>query len=214
MVRFSAPLLVLAFLLSACDSTPTPLPAPPTAAGPTATPRILTPTPVILFPVTATSTETPPSSPTEMPSLSSPTFTLTPTFTPTPSPTLSPALTVSLIGCDTSMDIRHGMGEVTNAYATVANPGGIVLHNVCATLSASDEDRLHPDKTVCVEALANGYQVTLKLTVDTGFRVDTSIAVAVTSDEGLTAAASSPSCTDLRIFTLPPGRLGVPTAIP
>lgn len=214
MPRFFALLLVFVFLLSACDSAATPLPAPPTAAAPTPTPRILTPTPVILFPATTTSTETPTSSPTETPSLPSPPPTLTPTSTWTPTPTLAPALTVSLIGCNTSMDIRHGMGEVTNTYATVANPGGIVLHNVCATLSASDEDRPHPDKTVCVEALANGYQVTLKLTVDTGFRVDTSIAVAVTSDEGLTAAAESPRCTDLAIFTLPPGRLGVPAAIP
>ncbi|MEZ0395387.1 MAG: hypothetical protein ABWK53_03005 [Anaerolineales bacterium] len=205
MTRLTASLLLLPFLLSACGSTATPLPAPPTASGPTATPRLVTPTPVFLFPATATPSETPP--------LPSPTSAPTPTFTPTLTPTPAPALTAALIGCNTSVDLSHGMGEVTNAYATVANPGGIVLHQVCATLSASDEGRPHPDKTVCVEALANGYQVTLKLTVDTGFRVDTSIEVAVVSAEGLSAAASSPSCRDLSIFSLPPGDLGVPVAI-
>lgn len=211
MTRLSVALLVLLCLLSACDSTATPLPVPPTAPGPTATPRVVTPTPVLLFPPTDTATATL-APPTDTPLPVSPTA--SPSSTPAPTPTPAPALTVSLIGCNTSLDVRHGMGEVTNAYATVANPGGIVLHNVCATLAASDEARPHPDKTVCVEALANGYQVTLKLTVDTGFRVDTSIEVSVTSDEGLTATAASPSCTDLSIFTLPPGRLGVPTALP
>ncbi len=210
MTRLSAALLVLLLLLSACDSTDTPLPGPPTAPGPTATPRIVTPTPVFVFPATPTETATlvPP---TDTPLPVSPIPASSPTPTPTATP--PPTLTVSLVGCNTSLDVRHGMGEVTNAYVTVANPGGIVLHNVCATLSASDEARRHPDKTVCVEALANGYQVTLKLTVDTGFRVDTSIEVSVVSEEGLTARAASPSCTDLSIFTLPPGSLGAPTAI-
>jgi hypothetical protein len=212
MARASAFLLILLLGLCACDSTVTPLPAPPTAIGPTATPRILTATPVFIFPASETATATLTPLPTETPVPASPTASPSPTLSSTP--TLAPALRVTLIGCNTSVDVRHGMGEVTNAYATIANPGGMVLHHICATLSASDEGRPHPDKTVCVDALANGYQVTLKLTVDTGFRVDTSIQVAVVSEEGVSASASSPSCTDLSIFSLPPGGLGAPVAIP
>jgi hypothetical protein len=212
------PLLLLTLFLTACGWMAQPLPGLPTPAGPTATPRILTPTPAFVYPatpsLTATITATSLAADTAIPPSATPTPTASPTLIATLTPTLAPALTVAVIGCNTSLDVTHGMGEVTNAFAILANPGGIVLHNVCATLSASDEDRLHPDKTACVAALANGYQVTLKLTVDTGFRVDTSIQVEVTSDEGLTAAASSPSCTDLSIFTLPPGELGVPMAIP
>lgn len=86
------------------------------------------------------------------------------------------------------------MGEVTNAYPIIRNTTGQNLANVCATLSASDEARVHPDKTVCVADLLTGYQVTLKLTVDTGTEKDTSIQVVVSTNEGLGAIASHPSC--------------------
>jgi hypothetical protein len=86
------------------------------------------------------------------------------------------------------------MGEVTNAYSIIRNTTGQSLTNVCATFSASDEARVHPDKTVCVAALPAGYQVTLKLTVDTGTGEDTSIQVVVSKNEGLGAIASHSSC--------------------
>ncbi len=86
------------------------------------------------------------------------------------------------------------MGEVTNAYPVIRNYGPAELTEVCTTLSASDEARAHPDKTGCVPSLPSGYQVTLKLTVDTGFEKDTSIHVSVSTQQGITANASQPSC--------------------
>jgi hypothetical protein len=89
------------------------------------------------------------------------------------------------------------MGEVTNAYPVIRNTTGQNLTNVCATLSASDEARVHPEKIVCVAALPAGYQVTLKLTVDTGAGEDTSIQVVAITNEGLSAFASHASCQEL-----------------
>ena len=60
------------------------------------------------------------------------------------------SVAVDILGCNTSIDITHGMGEVTNAYVTVKNTGMVDLPNTCALLRAIDEDREHPDKKVCV----------------------------------------------------------------
>jgi hypothetical protein len=133
----------------------------------------------------------------------SPTATLTETPSPTPSPTSTstntplPPLAVLFSGCNTSLDITHGMGEVTNAYVTLRNYGNTELTNVCATLFASDEDRVHPDKTRCTSSLPALYQIMLKLTVDTGLQEDTSIRVEVVSTQGVTGLASQPSCRDI-----------------
>jgi hypothetical protein len=89
------------------------------------------------------------------------------------------------------------MGEVTNAFPIIRNTTGQNLTNVCATLSASDEARMHPDKTACVSALPAGYQVTLKLTVDTGTGEDTSIQVIVSTNEGQGVIASHTSCQEI-----------------
>ncbi|MBN2386435.1 MAG: hypothetical protein JXB85_05405 [Anaerolineales bacterium] len=198
--------LILIFLLAGCGWTANPLPVVPTSL-PSPTPRVLSPTPVIILPTITTPTLTPSVTPTGIP----PTETPSPT---SPTPTLAPALEAVIFGCNTSLDLSHSMGEVTNAFATLRNPGGLDLTQVCATLSASDEDREHPDKTVCVPLLAAGYQVTLKLTVDTGFREDTSIQIDVVSAEGLSTSASAPSCTALSLFSMPPGDLGAPLEIP
>jgi hypothetical protein len=127
-----------------------------------------------------------------------PTITFTPTLTFTGTPTTSPTqpteLSVDIPGCNTSLDILHQMGEVTNAFPVVRNSTGKNLTNVCATLSASDEARVHPDKTSCVPTLPTGYQVTLELTVDTGFGQDTAIQVVVTTTEGPSASAARSSC--------------------
>ncbi len=106
------------------------------------------------------------------------------------------------------------MGEVTNAYAIISNNTGNELTNVCAMLTASDEARLHPDKTGCVASLPNGYQVTLKLTVDTGFKQSTSIQVDVASNEGFTLSLTRSICRDIGLPGRVPDKFGVVEPIP
>ena len=106
------------------------------------------------------------------------------------------------------------MGEVTNVYPIIRNSTGTELTNVCAALTASDEARLHPDKTSCVASLSNGYQITLKLTVDTGFKQDTSIQVDVTSNEGFTTSLTRSSCRDIGLPGWVPDKIGVVEPIP
>ena len=202
--------LALFILLSvtACDGwvyqVPT-FPAPP----PTITPSIHTPTPVF---VTATNTmASVPASPTAttfvtfttVPNTATPTVTAT-AFTEAPSatntatlPPVSPTIIVEVLGCNTSIDITHGMGEVTNAYVTLKNNTGAGLSNVCATLYALDEGRVHPDKTVCVPALTHGQQVTLKLTVDSTYKQNTPIQIEVKSGATLLSRIGQKSCTDI-----------------
>jgi hypothetical protein len=165
------------------------------AAAPSNTPVILSPTPIILMASATTS-----ATPLLVPPSSSPTFTLVPSLEPslTPTPTITntplPAIGLDILGCNTSLDISHQMGEVTNAFPVIRNTGVQDLTNVCATLSASDEARVHPDKTKCVPSLPAGTQVTLKLTVDTGFGNDTAIKVDVTSLEAISASVTRASC--------------------
>ncbi len=208
-------LVFIALLTSACDvwvNLPQPLPIG--TPFPSNLPNIITATPIILAPpsfetatqgvivltpitVTATFTETP-----------SPTATLT--FTPTNTPvTPVQALTVDILGCNTSIDILHGMGEVTNAYVTVKNTGTTDLPNTCALLRAIDEDREHPDKKVCVPNLPVQNQVTLKLTVDSAYNNATIIQVDATSNELLLLRVDKQSCTDIGLFGGAPSDTGV-----
>jgi hypothetical protein len=106
------------------------------------------------------------------------------------------------------------MGEVTNAYPIIRNNSGKLLTNVCATLTASDEARLHPDKTACLSSLPNGYQVVLKLTVDTSFKRDTSIRIDVTSQEGFSFSLARSSCRDIGLADLVTINIGVVEPIP
>ena len=85
-----------------------------------------------------------------------PTTTSTTTLTNTPS---GPAVSVEILGCNTSIDVTHGLGEVTNAFVVLRNSGGVELTNMKATLRALDEGREHPDKTVEVTSLLAGYKV-------------------------------------------------------
>jgi hypothetical protein len=119
------------------------------------------------------------------------------TLTPSATSTNLAALTLDIVGCNTSLDISHQMGEVTNAYALIRNVSPMDFTNVCATLTASDEARQHPDKTRCVASLPSRHQVTLKLTVDTGFRQDTAIQVEIISNDGISAIALKPSCREV-----------------
>jgi hypothetical protein len=196
--------ILLLATVTACTSVTIPAQPPAGIVSPSPSPAIRSPT--LPFVPTSTITLTG----------ESPTPTETPTFTL--SPTASPAGTSNLLleisGCNTSLDITHGMGEVTNAYPLIKNTTPADLTTVCATLSASDEDREHPDKTVCVDLLPAGYQVTLKLTVDTGYQEDTSIHIEVTSQEGLTASEAALSCRDLGFPGWIPAEVGVIKPIP
>jgi hypothetical protein len=124
------------------------------------------------------------------------------------------SLLVKILGCDTSLDILHQMGEVTNAYPVLLNYTSTNLTNVCAVLSASDEARIHPDKTVCIAALPAGNQVALKLTVDTGTGEDTAIQINVITDEGNSAAASLASCRTIGLPGWLPEKVGTIEPIP
>jgi len=221
MIRRTFALLLCALLLSACGWTVNPLPPSPYYITPsrtpviwpaTPTPRILTPTggnastftPVVLTPTAAAQTDTPTGS-----------ATATSTSAPLGTATIpvNAELKVEITGCNTSLDITHQMGEVTNAYVTISNLGKGNLTNVCATLSASDEARRHPDKSQCVPSLPAGYQVTLKLTVDTGFKVDTSIQVEVTTNEGVGVTVTRESCTEIGLPSSNP-QFGIVRPIP
>ena len=206
-------LLVFIFFLGACDTIGTsPQPFPVWTVIPSRTPNIVTATPIIqtavpgvtqIMPVTLTNTEIPSATPTSTP------VPPTETATPVPTFTAAPSVAVDILGCNTSIDITHGMGEVTNAYVTVKNTGAIDLPNTCALLRAIDEDREHPDKQVCVANLPAQYQVTLKLTVDSEYQQNTVIQVDTTSNDVILLRVDKPSCTDIGLFGGTPSDVGV-----
>ena len=216
-------ILTLAFFvltpLTACyglDYTVPTFPAPP----PTITPSIYSPAPVIVTVTNTSPPKTPTLTPMETATQFIPTdtatiFTETPTQANTPTqPTLSPQITVEVLGCNTSIDITHGMGEVTNAFVKLKNNTGTDLTDVCTTLVALDEGRIHPDKTVCVPRLDYGFQVTLKLTVDSTYKADTPIQVEVKSNSNLLSRIGQESCTDIGLFGPSPDSLKTPVPIP
>ncbi len=226
MRRLLAALAMLAFAVSACiNMDPVTAIPNPLSITPSRPPTILSPTPILVHPTfSITPTITPSLPAAVVPSQTStaapsetamPTDTATETFLPSPtSANLPSALEIQLLGCGMGFDLTHGMGEVTNAYVTLLNASGLDLTTVCATLSAADEGRLHPDKTVCIPSLPNGHQVTLKLTVDTTYQVNTIVTVTVTSNEGVSAATDEAACQDLGTFQPSPETLGVVQPIP
>jgi hypothetical protein len=209
---------LLLFLLASCNGwviQPGNLPTPFLPL--TNTPSIFTATPVVIA-----------ASPT--PTLQVPTLTSIPFITATSVPTLvpsdtpasldtptsvpsGPAVSVEILGCDTSIDVTHGMGEVTNAFLVVRNTGSVELTNLNTTLHALDEGRVHPDKTVEVTSLLAGYQVTLKLTVDSTYQAETPIQVEVTADGGLFQRVGAESCRDIGLFEPNPTDLITPMPI-
>ena len=212
-------LLVFIFILTACDTlSAPPQPFPVWTPIPSRTPSIVTATPIIIslpftetiipsatvvVPVTPTNTEIPSPTPTTTP--------IPPTETPAPIPTSTAvqSLAVDILGCNTSIDITHGMGEVTNAYVTVKNTGTVDLPNTCALLRAIDENRVHPDKQKCVVNLPVQSQVTLRLTVDSAYKQNTVIQVDASSNDVLLLRVDKPSCTDIGLFGGAPADLGV-----
>lgn len=216
-------LTALAFLLSACWDMETVTAAPnPFRVTPSRPPIILSPTPILITATGAGTASVTPETASVTPSLALtvahgtlPVPTATATETPSPTSAITPApLSIRLLGCDTSFDITHQMGEVTNAYVTLVHASGPDLSGVCATLSSADEGRIHPDKTVCLPSLPGGYQVTLKLTIDTTFRVNTIVSVAVTSNEGVLASTGGQACHDIGIFKPAPEAIGVLRPVP
>jgi hypothetical protein len=211
-------LLLLTATISSCDVwgvAPQPFPVlTPVASN---TPGIVTPTPFIIPPPIFINTQ-PPSSNVTVISPVTAEYSLTPSPTVTltlspPTETLPPApiqsVNLAIQGCNTSIDITHGMGEVTNAFVTVQNTGTIDLPNTCAILRAIDEDREHPDKKVCVINLPAQNQVNLKLTVDSQYKVDTVIQVDVTSNESTLLRLDKQSCRDIGLFGGAPADIGV-----
>jgi len=177
-------------------------PAPP----PTRTPFIYTPTARFLTPTVIALTLTPPSA-TE-------TSTPLPTFTEVASsPTPIIRVEAVVLGCNTSLDLAHGLGEVTNVFLLIDNTGQLDLDNVCATLRALDEGRVHPDKTKCLPSLPAGYRATLKLTVDTTYRKETPVQIEVTSTLGLLQRVGREACVETGV-PLPASDLGTPRPIP
>ena len=212
-------LFVLIFFLGACDTYGvSPQPFPVWTVIPSQLPNIVTATPIIL-PPSFTNTTVPgvteivPVTPTntELPSPTTTSTPIPPSETPTPisTSTAVQSVAVDILGCDTSLDITHGMGEVTNSYVTVKNTGTMDLPNTCALLRAIDEDREHPDKQVCVANLPAQYQVTLKLTVDSTYKQNTVIQVDTTSNDVILLRVDKPSCTNIGLFGGAPSDLGV-----
>ncbi len=197
---------IILLVLTACSGIQLPAFKTPILA-PSRPPALISPTPpFILSPTVSTPTTT-----------LTGTFTVSPTQTDTPTITLTPTpipiIEVDIVACDTSQDVMHLMGEVTNAYPVIRNRTNVELTNVCGLLLASDEARLHPDKSGCTAALLPGYQVVLKLTVDTGFQQDTSIQVDVTTDQGFTASVSHTSCKAIGLPGWVPLKVGIVKSI-
>jgi len=207
-------LILMAFALDACNGwTIQPLPNnPPTPfLPPTLTPSIFTATPVVIG-ATATPnipTLTPMPSATTLATNTNSPQSDTPVVTSTSAPGQL-SISVEVLGCNTSIDVTHGMGEVTNAFVVLKNTGSLELTNVKATLNALDEGREHPDKTVEVTTLPVGYEVTLKLTVDSTYQEQTPIQVEVAGDAGLFQRVGAASCRDIGLFAPDPSSLNTP----
>lgn len=204
--------ILAAFLLASCNGwffQPSPYNPPTPFLPPTNTPSIVTPTPMVIGV----------NSPTPLAATSTPLIVNTntpfgpPTDTPSSTATVlvpRPDVNVQVLGCNTSIDITHGMGEVTNAYATIKNTGNTNLINLRATLIARDEGREHPDKTIELASLPVGYQVTIKLTVDSTYRQETPIQIEVSADGGLFQRLGAESCRDIGLFAPSPSSLNTP----
>ena len=211
--------ILTAALLAACNGWGVnPLPQPTPFLPPTRTPSIYSPTPVVIGVASSTPVVVPPTAtPTFLPtSTNQPPATLTevPVNTLTPTPfTNAPALQIVILGCNTSIDITHGMGEVTNAYVTLKNTGNVELTNLIATLFALDEGREHPDKIQEIANIPVGYEITLKMTVDSTYKAESPIQVEVTSDQGLFPREGVAACRDLGLLAPQPGGLNTPVPL-
>jgi len=211
---------IMMFLVTSCNGwffQPSPYNPPTPFLPATNTPSIVSPTPVVIGVNSATPLITTPIAIASNTPFGVNTNTPVAVFTETPvipdtGPTTVPTASVSVevLGCNTSIDVTHGMGEVTNAYITLKNSGNVELTNINATLNALDEGRVHPDKTVELSSLPVAYQVTVKLTVDSTYREETPIQIEVTADGGLFQRVGQNSCKDIGLFAPNPDDLKTP----
>jgi len=211
MMKKIIPFILFALIATSCNGwTIQPLPNNPTPfVLPTRTPAIFSPTPFIVE-ITSTITNTPTFLPTNT-NIPPATSTEVPLSTSTPTSIVNaPALQILVLGCNTGVDITHGMGEVTNAYVTLKNIGNVDLTNLVATLYALDEGREHPDKIQEIASLPILYEVTLKMTVDSTYKEETPIQVEVTSDQRLFPREGLGSCRDIGLFVPKPEGLNTP----
>jgi len=204
--------ILAGLLLASCNGWVIQPPGnPPTPfLPPTQTPSIFTATPIVINP---TATSQIPTS-TAIPFITA-TFSPVPVSSdtpgiPTPIPPSGPSISVEILGCNTSIDVVHGMGEVTNAFVVLRNTGGVELTNLKVTLNALDEGRVHPDKTVDVSLLPMGYKATLKLTVDSTYKAETPIQIEVSGDAGLFQRLGADSCKDIGVLAPNPDSLNTP----
>jgi len=183
----------------------------------TRTPSILTATPGAANPASPTPVLASPTFSVNTPEV---VFTATPFAPPADTPTLEPTVLVpgpsvgvEILGCNTSIDITHGMGEVTNAFVTLTNTGNVELTNLKATLFALDEGRAHPDKTAEIALLPVAQKVTIKLTVDSTYKTDTPIQIEVSAEGGLFQRTGEASCKDIGVFAPDPASLNTPVPV-
>jgi hypothetical protein len=211
-------LLFSAFLLTACNGwffEPSGYNPPTPIRPPTRTPSIITATLAAVMTATlpvftsTVATDTPVIIATDTPQV-------VPTDTVSPEPTSMtpvPAVSVMVLGCNTSLDITHGLGEVTNAFVTLTNAGNVDLTNLKATLFALDEGKPHPDKTAEIPLLPVAQQVTVKLTVDSTYNAETPIQVEVSADGGLFQRVGENSCKEIGIFAPDSDTLKTPVPV-
>jgi hypothetical protein len=210
------PIILAMLLLASCSGwviQPGPFNPPTPFLPPTQTPSIFTATPVVIGVASASATPQIATSTAFTFITATPTSTLISSETPGSAPTSSPSgpdISVEILGCNTSIDVTHGMGEVTNAFIILRNTGGVEVTNLKATLNALDEGRVHPDKTVEIPSLTVGYQVTLKLTVDSTYKKETPIQIEVSGDPGLFERLGAASCKDIGLFAPKPEALNTP----
>lgn len=220
-MKRTTPYILIMLLLASCNGwIIQPLPGnPPTPFLPaTQPPSVFTATPVVIGVASFTATPiintlTPSVTPFASLTPTATVYTSTPTSTNTPPASTVAAIAITVLGCNTSIDILRGMGEVTNAYIVLKNTGGLQLTNLTVTLLALDPgQQIHPDQTAQVTLLPIGYQVTLKLTADTTYRQATPIQIEVKSDQGLFPREGAASCTDIGLFA--PSASGLKTPVP
>lgn len=206
------PTILLTVLLTSCNGwviQPFPGNAPTPFLPLTPTPSIFTSTPVVIGVTNASATPNIPTVTTIPTNTLIPASPDTPTLTLT-SPPSGPSISVEVLGCNTSIDVSHGMGEVTNAFVTLKNTGGVGLTNLKITLFALDEGREHPDKTIDITSIPIGYEVTLKLTVDSTYQQETPIQIEVAGDMGIFQRVGSASCRDIGVLAPNPNGLYTP----
>jgi hypothetical protein len=210
-------MMLLSLLMASCNGWVIqrgPFNPPTPFLPPTNTPAILTATPVVIAASATSTVQVQIPTPTSLPFI---TATTVPTLVPSDTPVVTqvtvpslPSVSVEILGCNTSIDVTHSMGEVTNAFIVLRNTGGVELTNLRATLNALDEGREHPDKTVEVTSLPVRYRVTLKLTVDSTYQEATPVQVEINADGGLFQRVGSESCKDIGLFAPNPNDLTTP----